>query len=111
MIPGGALLVDTPGLRELGFVEAEDGLDAAFSDLEEFARACRYRDCSHGNEPGCGVKGAVEEGRLPEDRLAAYLRLRREIAFETRKTNVRAAFARKQRRKKLSRAIRRTQEE
>lgn len=111
VIPGGAMLVDTPGLRELGFVEAEVGLDAAFKDIEEFARECRFSDCSHGNEPGCGVKGAVEEGKLAEDRFEAYLRLRREIAFETRKADVRAAFARKQRRKKLSRAIRRTEEE
>ena len=64
VIPGGALLVDTPGLRELGFVEAEDGLDAAFADVEEFARGCRFRDCSHENEPGCGVKGAVEAGTV-----------------------------------------------
>jgi len=111
VIPGGALLVDTPGLRELGFVEAGDGLDAAFRDIEEFARACRFRDCAHGNEPGCRVKGAVEAGDLAEDRLEAYLRLRREIAFETRKTDVRAALAEKQRNRKLSRAIRRMQEE
>lgn len=111
VIPGGALLVDTPGLRELGFVEAEDGLDAAFKDIEEFARECRFRDCSHGNEPDCGVKGAVEAGRLAEDRFEAYLRLRREIAFETRKTDVRAALAEKQRNRKLSRAIRRMKEE
>ena len=111
VIPGGALLVDTPGLRELGFVEAEDGLDAAFSDIEELARACRFRDCSHGNEPGCEVRDAVEGGRLPEDRLEAYQHLRREISFQTRKTNVRAALAEKQRNKKLSRAIRRIKEE
>jgi ribosome biogenesis GTPase len=111
VIPGGALLVDTPGLRELGFVEAEDGLDAAFADIEEFARACRFRDCSHESEPGCGVKGAVEAGKLPEDRFEAYLRLRREIAFETRKVDRAAAQAEKQRCKKLSRAIRRMQEE
>jgi ribosome biogenesis GTPase len=111
VIPGGALLVDTPGLRELGFVEAEDGLDAAFKDIEEFARACKFRDCSHGSEPGCGVKGAVEEGSLAEDRFEAYLRLRREIAFETRKTNRQAALAEKQRNKKLSRAIKRMKEE
>jgi ribosome biogenesis GTPase len=111
VIPGGALLVDTPGLRELGFVEAQEGLDHAFRDIEELALSCRFRDCSHESEPGCGVKGAVEEGRLAEDRYEAYLRLRREIAFETRKIDVRAALAEKQRNKKLSRAIRRMQEE
>jgi ribosome biogenesis GTPase len=111
VIPGGALLIDTPGLRELGFVEAEDGLDAAFQDIGELARACRFRDCSHGSEPGCGVKGAVEEGRLAEDRFEAYLRLRRELAFETRKADRHAAQAEKQRCKRLSREIRRIQEE
>jgi len=111
VLPGGALLVDTPGLRELGFVEAEDGLDAAFKDIEDLARSCRFRDCSHDSEPGCGVKGAVEEGRLPEDRFGAYLRLKRELAFETRKADRQAALAEKQRNKRLSRAIRRMQEE
>jgi len=111
VIPGGALLVDTPGLRELGFVEAEDGLDLAFHDVQVLARGCRFRDCTHESEPGCGVKGAVEKGALPEDRYEAYLRLRRELAFEQRKTDVRAALAEKQKNKKLSRAIRRMQEE
>lgn len=111
VIPSGALLVDTPGLRELGFVEGEDGLDAAFHDVQEFARTCRFRDCSHVSEPGCGVKHAVEEGKLDEDRYEAYLRLKREIAFEDRKADVRAALAEKQRNRKLSRAIRRMQEE
>jgi ribosome biogenesis GTPase len=111
VIPGGALLVDTPGLRELGFVEAEDGLDAAFRDVQELAARCRFRDCSHESEPGCGVKGAVEEGSLAEDRFEAYLRLKRELAFEQRKTDRHAALAEKQRNKKLSRAIRRMQEE
>jgi len=111
VIPSGALLVDTPGLRELGFVEGEEGLDAAFHDIEELSLACRFRDCSHENEPGCGVKAALDDGRLAEDRYESYLRLRREIAFETRKTDVRAALAEKQRNRKLSRAIRRMQEE
>jgi ribosome biogenesis GTPase len=111
VIPGGALLVDTPGLRELGFVEAEEGLDAAFHDVQELAAQCRFRDCTHDREPGCGVKGAVEEGSLAEDRYEAYLRLKRELAFEQRKTDVRAALAEKQRNRKLSRAIRRMQEE
>jgi len=109
--PSGALLVDTPGLRELGFVEGEEGLDAAFHDVMELASGCRFRDCSHVREPGCGVKDAVEKGELAEDRYEAYLRLRREIAFEDRKADVRASLAEKQRNRKLSRAIRRMQKE
>jgi ribosome biogenesis GTPase len=111
VIPSGALLVDTPGLRELGFVEGEEGLDAAFHDVSELASRCRFRDCSHESEPGCGVKGALEDGTLAEDRYEAYLRLKREVAFEQRKTDVRASLVEKQRNRKLSRAIRRLKEE
>ncbi len=77
-LPGGGHIIDMPGVRGLGLWDAEEGIGAAFSDVEELAQDCRFRDCSHANEPGCAVRAAVEEGSLSEARLESYLRLRDE---------------------------------
>lgn len=77
--PSGVILIDTPGMRELGLWEAGDGLDTVFADIAALAEGCRYRDCGHAGEPGCAVALAVEEGRLEPDRLEHYLRLRTEL--------------------------------
>ena len=78
---GGGILIDTPGMRELQLWDAEGGLDQTFADVESLATACRFRDCSHGSEPGCAVLAAVERGELEAGRLDSYHRLRREEAF------------------------------
>jgi ribosome biogenesis GTPase len=79
-LESGALLIDTPGMRELGlWTEDEDALDDAFEDVAGLAQSCRFRDCSHHNEPGCAVLAALEAGDLAESRLASYLKLRREL--------------------------------
>jgi ribosome biogenesis GTPase len=80
-LPGGGVLIDTPGMRELQLWDAEEGLEQAFADVESLAIACRFRDCSHGAEPGCAVVAAAERGELEAARLDSYLRLRREDAF------------------------------
>lgn len=80
-LAGGALLVDTPGMRELGVAGAEGGLDAGFAELAALAGACRYADCRHEGEPGCAVRAAVEAGEVPRERYASYLKLRREAEF------------------------------
>ena len=77
-LPGGGHIIDMPGVRGLGLWDAEEGIGAAFSDVEELAQDCRFRDCSHVNEPGCAVRAAVEEGSLSSARLESYLRLRDE---------------------------------
>ncbi len=77
-LPGGGHIIDMPGVRGLGLWDAEEGIGAAFSDVEELAQGCRFRDCSHANEPGCAVRAAVDEGRLSPARLESYLRLRDE---------------------------------
>ena len=77
-LPGGGHIIDMPGVRGLGLWDAEEGIGAAFSDVEELAQGCRFRDCSHANEPGCAVRAAVEEGGLSPARLESYLRLRDE---------------------------------
>jgi ribosome biogenesis GTPase len=77
-LPGGALVIDTPGMRELGLWDAGEGVDASFEDVEELARGCRFRDCAHESEPDCAVRRAVAEGRLGEERRLGYVKLRRE---------------------------------
>ncbi len=85
LLPGGALLLDTPGLREIQLWSDEAGLQAAFEDVHELASACRFTDCGHGAEPGCAVLAAVEEGRLAAARLDSFRTLQAELrALEIR---------------------------
>ncbi|GAB3730436.1 ribosome small subunit-dependent GTPase A [Luteimonas pelagia] len=78
-LPSGACLVDTPGMRELKPTGEED-VEDAFTDIEALAAHCRFRDCAHGREPGCAVRGALEAGSLDAGRLANFLKLRDEVA-------------------------------
>jgi ribosome biogenesis GTPase len=77
----GALLIDMPGMRELGMLGVGEGLDETFSDIGELARNCRFTDCSHASEPGCAVRAAIERHELSEEHLQNYLKLARESAF------------------------------
>jgi len=72
-LPTGGLVIDNPGVRALGLHPDGEGVEALFSDVEELAHACRFRDCSHRTEPGCAVRNAMEEGALSEDRWRAFL--------------------------------------
>jgi ribosome biogenesis GTPase / thiamine phosphate phosphatase len=83
-LPGGAWVIDTPGMRELRLPAVEAGVSAVFEDIQEFALACRFRDCSHDGDGGCAVAAAVAAGRLDARRLANYLKLRREAANAAR---------------------------
>lgn len=77
-LPTGGSVIDMPGVRGLVLWDADEGIGATFSDIEQLAESCRFRDCTHTNEPGCAVKQAVEEGTLSADRLESYIRLREE---------------------------------
>ncbi len=77
-VPGGGLVIDTPGLRELGVGELDAGLGRAYADIEELARNCRFADCRHEVEPGCAVRAAVGAGDLPAERLESYRKLQAE---------------------------------
>lgn len=77
-VPGGGCVVDMPGVRGLGLWDAESGIEAAFSDIEELAVSCKFRDCRHEAEPGCAVRRAVEKGELSQSRLDSYHALRSE---------------------------------
>jgi ribosome biogenesis GTPase len=91
-LPGGALLLDTPGMRGLGLWDAEGGVAAVFDDVEALATRCRFGDCRHAGEPGCAVGLALASGELKPARLAEWAALRREAAFEARKADP-AVFA------------------
>jgi ribosome biogenesis GTPase len=79
-LPGGGLVIDTPGLRELQLWDVgEASLEATFADVEELAADCRFADCTHTHEPGCAVLGAVESGELPDERLQSWRKLQREL--------------------------------
>jgi len=78
VLDGGAMLVDTPGMRELGLVDAGEGVSRSFQDISELSRNCRFADCTHTREPGCAVREAVASGRLSEERYLSCLKLRKE---------------------------------
>lgn len=77
-LANGALIIDTPGMRELGVLAEEDGLSSTFSDIEMLAGSCRFSDCSHESETGCAVLEAVESGEIDPDRLSSWRKLNRE---------------------------------
>jgi ribosome biogenesis GTPase len=89
-LPGGALLIDTPGMRELQLWAEEESLDRTFEDIERLAARCRFPDCRHENEPGCAVRAAAEGGGLDARRLESYLKLRREVRFMELKKDAKA---------------------
>jgi ribosome biogenesis GTPase len=75
------LLIDTPGMRELGLLGVDDGVDQGFEDISELSKKCRYADCSHIQEPGCAVLAAIESGELNEERYFSYVKLKKESAY------------------------------
>jgi ribosome biogenesis GTPase / thiamine phosphate phosphatase len=88
VLPNGATIIDTPGLRTLGLTDTES-LAQVFSDLEALATACRFNDCVHQTEPGCAVLSAVDAGVLDERRLSSWRKLQREAAYQARRTDAR----------------------
>jgi len=91
-LPSGALILDTPGMRELGLWEADAGVAQTFADIEALAEQCRFRDCGHGAEPGCAVQAAIKAGDLDPDRLKSFEKLQAELAYEHRKEDPRAVI-------------------
>ena len=81
MLNCGAMVIDTPGMRELGMWDISEGLGKAFSDIEKYAAMCRFRDCRHESEPGCAVRAAIERGKLDESRLESYRKLKTEAKY------------------------------
>jgi ribosome biogenesis GTPase len=104
-IPGGGLIIDTPGMRELQLWEPGTGLADAFDDIDALAAGCRFTDCRHENEPGCAVVAAVAAGDLPEERLASFKKLQRELRHLERKRDVRARSEERRKWKSINKAL------
>lgn len=85
-LPGGAVLIDTPGLRSIGLVATAESVAATFTDIEELSALCKFNDCAHTVEPGCAVQAAIESGELPERRLKSW----RSLTKEAQRQEVRA---------------------
>ena len=92
-LDNGAMIIDTPGMRELGLWSTGEGMDASFEDVLSLAKQCRFSDCRHESEPGCAVRAAIEAGELPEGRMISFKKLEREArhsaakeAYRQRKT-------------------------
>jgi ribosome biogenesis GTPase / thiamine phosphate phosphatase len=105
-VAGGALLIDTPGLRELQLWDGTGGATSAFDDIEALGAGCRFRDCQHEREPGCAVKAAVDGGTFEAARLESFLQLRRERAWMQGQQDERAAQDRKRQARTISKFIR-----
>lgn len=105
-LPGGGLVIDTPGMRELGLWDAADGVEAVFADVEALVAECRFRDCLHEGEPGCAVAAALESGALSAERFDSYQRLLRELAYEQRRADAQSSHDAKARWKSVHKAIR-----
>jgi len=105
-LPGGAMVIDAPGLRELQLWHAAEGVTQAFGDVENLAERCRFRDCTHSSEPGCAVLGAVQDGELEPGRLENRRKLLREQAFLERKLDKGEEAKNRSRMKVLHRAVR-----
>lgn len=105
-LPQGGALVDTPGMRELQLWAGQDSLDSAFAEIAELAAECRFGDCSHVVEEGCAVRAAIEAGELEASRWESYAKLRAEIAWHARQSDVQAAQAEKRKWKAIHKAMR-----
>lgn len=101
-MPGGGMVIDTPGMREMQVWGDEDGLEQTFADIAELATHCRFKDCTHMNEPGCAVLTAMTNGELDAKRLAGYLKLKDEFAYLYARQTMKASAIEKARWKTIS---------
>ncbi|WP_448626572.1 ribosome small subunit-dependent GTPase A [Geodermatophilus sp. URMC 64] len=106
LLPGGGLLVDTPGMRELALYDDLDGVDTAYADVAELATRCRFRDCAHRTEPGCAVAAAIDEGTLDPARFAAWRKLQREAHRQLLRVDARARAEERARTRAFFRSLR-----
>ncbi len=105
-LPGGALLIDTPGMREMGMWDAQVGIDTVFGDVAEVALRCRFTDCAHLREPGCAVQAAARSDPAILDRLASLRKLEREQRRLDEQVDVRLKAESRRQRRRTARALR-----
>jgi ribosome biogenesis GTPase / thiamine phosphate phosphatase len=111
LLPGGGILIDTPGMRELQLWESGDSVAGAFADVEAIGEHCRFRDCRHAGEPGCAVAAAVASAVLPEARLESYRKLQQEQAFQATQQDERSRIELKRRGRIGAKALRKRLED
>jgi ribosome biogenesis GTPase len=107
-LPGGGLVLDTPGMRELGLWGTRAGVGETFADVAELAARCRFVDCAHESEPGCAVRAALADGSLASERLESYRKLERELRRLELKTDPRARSEARKARRRFARSLRNT---
>jgi ribosome biogenesis GTPase len=107
-LPQGALLIDTPGLREIQLWVSADSLEDTFAEVADLAQQCRFRDCRHQGEPGCAVQAAIAKGTLNPDRVHSYQKMQREVAYLERKQDQRASALEKAKWKSIHKTLRRS---
>jgi ribosome biogenesis GTPase / thiamine phosphate phosphatase len=107
-LPGGGVLIDTPGLRGISLHDAADGLEQVFAEIEHLASDCRFGDCAHDTEPGCAVQAAIRAGELAGRRLDSYRKLRRENVWAASRTDARLRGERADRQKAITSHLRAT---
>jgi ribosome small subunit-dependent GTPase A len=105
LLPGGGLLIDTPGMRELALYDDADGVDTAYADVALLAADCRFRDCGHHTEPGCAVAAAIDDGRLDPARYSAWRKLQAEAHRQLLRVDARARAAEKARLRSFHRSL------
>jgi len=88
LLPNGTIFIDNPGIREIQLGDSSDGIDRTFSDIAELAHNCRFKDCTHQNEPHCAVRKAVDEGIITQERFDSYHKLSDELAFQADKAEI-----------------------
>jgi ribosome biogenesis GTPase len=108
VLPGGGLVIDTPGLRSVGLQDAAEGVEQAFADITALADGCRFGDCGHDGEPGCAVRAAIDAGELPERRLASWRKLLREQEWIASRSDARLRTERTRRWKVIHKEMRRS---
>ncbi|MEM9492016.1 MAG: ribosome small subunit-dependent GTPase A, partial [Myxococcota bacterium] len=105
LMPDGGVLIDTPGMRELQLSGAQADAAGAFTDIDQLAAQCRFRDCTHDREPGCAIRAALADGQLDPGRVASYHKLRREQAHAERRQDQGTDMATRKRWKRMSKAM------
>lgn len=102
LLPNGGIVMDNPGIREIQLGDSSEGLEKAFSDITHLAQKCRFKDCTHRDEPGCAVLQAVNNGFIPEERLHSYHKLVDELIFQSKKSEIGLKRLEKERYKKMA---------
>jgi len=110
LLPNGAILIDNPGIREIQLGDSADGLEKAFSEIVYATHSCRFKDCTHHEEPGCAVLQAVKDGLISEERLASYHRLTDELIFQSKKSEIGLKRLEKEKNKKIALAAKKYRE-